>query len=488
MSVLKKVFLRELPDGTTGVGFGAWLLGIVLLVTAMWWFSTRYDSTSSMAKARAMTGADQQKPERRVKVDVKAVSDSALATRPIDLSAPEAKTTLRGSERGVRLDAPTVKPPAPAILAPEDDPLASVLATSNADAAADRSARLRPRGTSGVPAPAYSRSSDSFDLRRSGSDGARTQSELPPIGSLVVPTIAQSSRATATAPTSASPYSKSFRSPAVRFLPRGERIPVYVLNTVESGKTSGFVELGVARNIYFNGRLVLPFGFRFLGVAADDGKGQRMKINVDSIRDRTGLEVAASAYAEDSAGRVGVPAYYYAPPLLTQMAPLLASFLQSYSQAVANSKGYTVIQLADGVSQVKPAETRSQMLEASTKAIGDFLSQQVTELQDRNPAYLAVYAGTPAYIRLSSALVTDPFFEAERLAGQGGLVSISEGVPDAGALGGKTTAASVVNATKTAGGDAGTRASRPTNEAYEWTATPRQSAPPLPAEETSTSP
>ncbi len=192
---------------------------------------------------------------------------------------------------------------------------------------------------------------------------------------------------------------------ATHWLPRGEIIPVYIMQTVQTGKFPTLVQFAVARTVWFNGKPVLPFGTRFMA-SAGLGVRDRILFNIDSLQRRDGLEIAVSGMVLGPDQATGLPGYYVPPPTLVQLAPYIGNFAEAYGNLLKLRLSKNSYQVgAFGVNVTPDASgnpTQEIALSAASQALGDFIASQVSDLRERYAAYLAIPAGTPASVQLTA--------------------------------------------------------------------------------------
>jgi len=195
-----------------------------------------------------------------------------------------------------------------------------------------------------------------------------------------------------------------------KFLPRGAVIPVYVLSMIKTGNMEDMVEMGVAKNVVFNGKVQLPFGTRILGSAAGAGDGDRIAVNVDTILFPNGDELPISATVKDMDRGPGIRGYYIPQPLWLQMLPYVNNFLAAYLNTLQKTittdvtyvtpNGMTVTQQQQ-TSDLSDAQT--QLLSSASQSLQQATLVTMQELNKLYKPYLVVPPGTPAFVQLRQA-------------------------------------------------------------------------------------
>jgi len=194
------------------------------------------------------------------------------------------------------------------------------------------------------------------------------------------------------------------------FLPRGAVIPVYVLSMIKTGNMEDMVEMGVAKNVVFNGKVQLPFGTRILGSAAMSGDGDRVAVNVDTILFPNGDELPISATVKDMDRGPGIRGYYIPQPLWLQLLPYVNNFLAAYLNTLQKTittdvtyvtpNGMTITQQQQ-VADMSDAQT--QLLSSASQSLQQATVVTMQELNKLYKPYLVVPPGTPAFVQLRQA-------------------------------------------------------------------------------------
>jgi hypothetical protein len=189
-------------------------------------------------------------------------------------------------------------------------------------------------------------------------------------------------------------------------LQRGATFRVYFLEAVNSLDTDAMVVMGVAENVVFNHKVVIPFGTRLVGRPGTRGARDRMHVTVEALLYPDGREVPISAVVKGMDEQSGVPAYYVPRPSLVTMAPYFESFTALYLGTLADSGGTTSISVA-GIpitTEKAPSSVRTAMITEASKMITEQMQAQITELNQRYAPYLIILPGTEAQIQMRTAL------------------------------------------------------------------------------------
>lgn len=421
--LLGRLWTRQKPDGKSGWGALRYLLFAGILVAVGYWSLNKMDSSSSANRASSMMGDLNKKKVDPVAGDIHTgeVAAAAQETRPIDLKT-EKKDALAGSKvgMGVNGDKPKSRTgqsssffgDAPADQARQstqstdsgEDSIFTALSRSEQPTTADG----RPVIDDNSPDPSKGsgrRERGFMEPSVGDASGRQANTQLPPIESLIARNIRTPATPAAPQPTSSGKESVML---ATHWLPRGEIIPVFLMQTVQTGRVDTLIEFAVARTVWFNGKPVLPFGTRFTATVFGSGVRDRIPFNVDSLRRRDGLEIAVTGNVLGEDKFSGMPAYYVPPPTWAQIAPYVGSFTTAFADILKQ----TIVESANSVSvgangvtvanQPTPLSTKVQEAGAyaASKAMSDFMATNVAELKDRYQAYLTLPAGTFGYVQL----------------------------------------------------------------------------------------
>ena len=194
---------------------------------------------------------------------------------------------------------------------------------------------------------------------------------------------------------------KASTKPTGQILPRGTKIHVYFIETVNTLDIESMVTLAVAEPVVFNHKVVIPFGTRLLGRASNKSTRDRIAIDVDTLLFPDGREVGISGLMKDMDGQSGVTGYYIPRPAMAQLAPYIGGFLQAYAGNLLAGKT-TVNVLGTGVT-TEASATKNEFMNQAAKMIGEQVKLQQQELTDRSPPYVVVVAGSEAVVQLRTA-------------------------------------------------------------------------------------
>ena len=195
-----------------------------------------------------------------------------------------------------------------------------------------------------------------------------------------------------------------------QFLPRGAIIPVYVLSMIKTGNLEDIVELGVAKNVVAFGKIQLPFGTRILGSSSQEGDGDRIAVNIDTILFPNGDELPISGIVKGTDKGPGIKAYYIPQPLWMQLLPYVNNFIAAYLNSLQNTivQPITVTdssgQTATYENQVSDSfDPQTQLVTSAAQALQQATVETMRSLNNLYKPYLVVPPGTPAFVQLRQA-------------------------------------------------------------------------------------
>ena len=200
-------------------------------------------------------------------------------------------------------------------------------------------------------------------------------------------------------------------APDERYLPRGTLIPVCLLTTVDTSNPAAVIQFAVARDVFFNRRLQLAFGTRFLGRLNGRPSRGRLNLAADEVLFPSGLELPANAAvveADDSGGdvRPGIAADFHPPPPWAEAAPYAADFFGGLMGLLESraQQPFTVGVGGVSVQASAPDDVRAPAFQASDLAVRDFAAARLKEVEERYAAYYLVPAGAACWLQLDAGL------------------------------------------------------------------------------------
>ncbi len=196
-----------------------------------------------------------------------------------------------------------------------------------------------------------------------------------------------------------------------KFLPRGHPISLYLLEFIRTDQAQPLIIFGVARDVKFHGKIIIPFGTRLLTtVSGTPSKGNRVAVAPSSFQFPDGTELAVSGVMKGADKMTGLPAYYMPPPTWVQLSGYVNDFLSGYL-ALIYDRQQSLNKLQIGsvtVGASTPAfDPKLEAISATSQVIRDFASRNMDELQARYAPFLIVPPGTPAEMELIAPLTLE---------------------------------------------------------------------------------
>lgn len=388
---------RSLPDGKKAAGFGVYISGLIIVVGAIGyivWGGKKGRGLIIEGPPTASTSAS------------RVAGIGAAVARVDKVEKPKDSDQAEGLSAAHRVETPSTPVATPPVeTATEGDGSSSLF--SSLVRIADEEAKMLTAGASETgPAPVPYTVADGPPLprvpvgqRSGGEKNQRGQQQGDDMFVYRRPV----AKFEAEQPVSR-PAPTGFETG--EFLPRGFEIEAYLLTRVETTSQETVVTLGVAKNVVYRGRMMLPMGTRLLGSSSGEAVRDRISIRVDTVLFPNGQELPLNAVVRDTDKMTGVRSYYIPPPTWVQMAPYVNDFLSAYLALVAQNQ-QRGIQLQIGDVKVQPQvqtfDAKTEAISATSKAIQTFSERQMNELSRRYAANNVVPPGTRCYVVLQGA-------------------------------------------------------------------------------------
>jgi hypothetical protein len=216
------------------------------------------------------------------------------------------------------------------------------------------------------------------------------------------------------------------------FLPRGYKIPIILLNQINTTIGTMPVEMAIAKNVEFNGKLQIPFGWKLFGTASA-GSNHKVHCTANMILDPIGREYPITGIVLDLKQEPGFDGYPTESPLLLEVLPLFQTTVSTFMGAakdVVNQPTLIPGGILGGSNLVANTQTyelnaKNQMLDGAATVLTGMLDKKVTELTKRYPEGDIVPRGTLGFI-----LVTQPLdMNLGTVAGSAKFLSKEEATP-----------------------------------------------------------
>jgi hypothetical protein len=192
------------------------------------------------------------------------------------------------------------------------------------------------------------------------------------------------------------------------FLPRGYKIPVILLHPINTSVGALPVELAIAKDVEFNGKIQLPFGWKVMATA-QGGANHKVNVKVNMILDPLGREYPINGMILDTGMEAGYDGYPLESPLLVQLLPIAQTAIQAFlaaeqdvmtQQSVVPSGGGTVV----ANTQQYTLDAKNQMLTGASSVLTGILERKADELAKLYPEGDLVPRGTLGYVLITSPL------------------------------------------------------------------------------------
>jgi len=193
-----------------------------------------------------------------------------------------------------------------------------------------------------------------------------------------------------------------------KFLPRGHKIPIVLLSRINTSVGAMPVEMAVAQDVLFNGRLQLPFGWHLIGTASQ-GPNHKVNVRVNTIIDPQGKEYPIHAMALSLEQEPGFDGYPLESPLMLELLPLASTTVQTFMDALKDvttqqsivPTGTTPIV---GNQQTYVLNAKSKLLDGTAQILSGIMAEKAKELNQLYPSGSLVPRGTLGWALLTAPL------------------------------------------------------------------------------------
>lgn len=193
-----------------------------------------------------------------------------------------------------------------------------------------------------------------------------------------------------------------------KFLPRGHKIPIILLSRINTSVGAMPVDLAVAQDVLFNGKLQLPFGWHLIGTASQ-GPNHKVNVRVNTIIDPQGKEYPIHAMALSLEQEPGFDGYPLESPLMLELLPLASTTVQTFMDALKDvttqqsivPTGTTPIV---GNQQTYVLNAKSKLLDGTAQVLSGIMAEKAKELNQLYPSGSLVPRGTLGWALLTAPL------------------------------------------------------------------------------------
>lgn len=193
-----------------------------------------------------------------------------------------------------------------------------------------------------------------------------------------------------------------------KFLPRGHRIPIILLSRINTSVGAMPVEMAVAKDVLFNGKLQLPFGWHLIGTASQ-GPNHKVNVRVNTIIDPQGKEYPIHAMALSLEQEPGFDGYPLESPLMLELLPLASTTVQTFMDALKDVTTQQSI-VPTGASPIVGNQqsyvlnAKSKLLDGTAQMLSGIMADKAKELNQLYPSGTLVPRGTLGWALLTAPL------------------------------------------------------------------------------------
>jgi hypothetical protein len=193
-----------------------------------------------------------------------------------------------------------------------------------------------------------------------------------------------------------------------RFLPRGQKIPILLLSKINTAVGSMPVQMAVAKDVEFNGKLQLPFGWHLMGTG-NQGPNHKVNVRVNTIVDPQGKEYPITAMVLSLEQEPGFDGYATESPLMLELLPLASTTVKTFmdalkdvttQQSVIPSGNTTIV----GSQQTYALNAKSKLLDGTAQVLSGIMADKAKELNALYPQGTIVPRGTLGWALLTAPL------------------------------------------------------------------------------------
>ncbi len=193
-----------------------------------------------------------------------------------------------------------------------------------------------------------------------------------------------------------------------KFLPRGHKIPIILLSRINTSVGAMPVEMAVAKDVLFNSRLQLPFGWHLIGTASQ-GPNHKVNVRVNTIIDPEGKEYPIHAMALSLEQEPGFDGYPLESPLMLELLPLASTTVQTFMDALKDvTTQQSIVPTGTspivGNQQTYVLNAKSKLLDGTAQVLSGIMADKAKELNQLYPSGTLVPRGTLGWALLTAPL------------------------------------------------------------------------------------
>ncbi len=193
-----------------------------------------------------------------------------------------------------------------------------------------------------------------------------------------------------------------------KFLPRGHKIPIILLSRINTSVGAMPVEMAVAKDVQFNGKLQLPFGWHLIGTASQ-GPNHKVNVRVNTVIDPQGKEYPIHAMALSLEQEPGFDGYPLESPLMLELLPLASTTVQTFMDALKDvTTQQSIVPTGTspivGNQQTYVLNAKSKLLDGTAQVLSGIMADKAKELNQLYPSGTLVPRGTLGWALLTAPL------------------------------------------------------------------------------------
>ncbi len=193
-----------------------------------------------------------------------------------------------------------------------------------------------------------------------------------------------------------------------KFLPRGHKVPIILLSRINTSVGAMPVEMAVAKDVLFNGKLQLPFGWHLVGTASQ-GPNHKVNVRVNTIIDPEGKEYPIAAMVLSLEQEPGFDGYPLESPLMLELLPLATTTVQTFMDALKDvTTQQSIVPTGTspivGNQQTYALNAKSKLLDGTAQILSGIMAEKAKELNQLYPAGSLVPRGTLGWALLTAPL------------------------------------------------------------------------------------
>lgn len=205
------------------------------------------------------------------------------------------------------------------------------------------------------------------------------------------------------------PASKTNGFQLHKFLPRGHKIPIILVSKINTSVGQSMAELAIAQDVYFNGRLQLPFGWRIYGTASR-GANHKVHVSVNTMVDPLGREYPMTGLVCNLEQEPGLDGYPTESPLWLSMLPIMQNSIGTFLDSIKDTTSQSTLVSSGSSSNLVSQQTvyalnaKNNLIDGTSQILVGLTAQKAKELALLYPDGDIVPKGTLGFIILNTPM------------------------------------------------------------------------------------